>query len=596
MEYIICFIIAILFFMTGIIAASKLRNVSAPVMIRPIHCLFICVFSSSTLLFIPIYTQVFSGDSFSGIKTFLISLHNAIRLIIVDGEFDIIESNITSDLGSIWVPYSVFAAILFVVAPVLTFSALLSLIKNAYAYVSYAMAFFKDVYVFSELNEESIALALSIKENHPHTKIIYTDVFKNNDEQSFELMQKARGLLAIYFKNDIEFINYAFHSKQKRITFIAIGKDESENIRQSMALISKYKKRKKTSLFVFSSTSEGELLLSDIEKGYMKVRRINVSNALINRYLYEYGESIFDEAIELEDERKEIRALIVGLGQYGKDMVRALPWLCQMDGYRVYIEGYDKKKNIAEKFEASCPELMSPDHNGIFDPEDAEYEIKIHDGIDVDTISFNNLITSELKNTTFIFVATGDDNENVRITTNIRTLYERIGIHPRIVTVVHDSNVNHGLQSIHNFSGQPYDIHFIGAIDKIFSEKAVMGSDLENEALKRHLKWGDEEEFWNYEYNYKSSVATTIHSKMKKHCHIVGVNKKEEDLTEEERYSLERLEHRRWNAYMRSEGYVYSGNPDSSSRNNLAKMHHNLIPYKSLSNDDKRKDSKLTTE
>ena len=64
-----------------------------------------------------------------------------------------------------------------------------------------------------------------------------------------------------------------------------------------------------------------------------------------------------------------------------------------------------------------------------------------------------------------------------------------------------------------------------------------------------------------------------------------------EELTEEERDLLERLEHRRWSAYMRSEGYVYSGSTDASSRDDLAKMHNNLAPFDDLSEEDKRKDS-----
>ncbi len=42
---------------------------------------------------------------------------------------------------------------------------------------------------------------------------------------------------------------------------------------------------------------------------------------------------------------------------------------------------------------------------------------------------------------------------------------------------------------------------------------------------------------------------------------------------------------------MRAEGYVYSGSPDKTSRDDLAKMHHNLIPFDELSEEDKRKDS-----
>ena len=596
MKYTVCFMLALFLFAAGIILACKQRKSVAAASVKPLNCLLIAVFSSSVCLLLPIYANLFRGDSFSYIKTFLLSVHNSIRLFLVDGEFDIIDNNITSDIGSVWAPYSVFAAILFVMAPILTFSVILSFIRNAYAYIAYTFAFFKDIYVFSELNSASAALAESIKRKNTSAKMVFTDVFESNEEEFYELMQKARLLSGIVFKYDIAYINYRFHSKRKKLVFITIGKDEQENVRQSINLITNYKNRENTSIYVFSSRSEGELLLSDIDKGRIKVRRINESDALISRYLYEYGESLFDDAVEADDAVKEIKAVIIGIGQYGEKMLKALPWFCQMEGCRVYIEAYDKKEKAGDRIRASCPELLSPEHNGVFDPDDAEYEITIREGINVDSASFTELFIQEEKKTTFVFVATGDDNENVRIATNLRTMYERAGIHPRIVTVVNDSDINYSLQNIRNFRGQPYDIQFIGAADHVYSEQAIFSSELEQEALKRHLKWGSEEDFWKYEYNYKSSVATTIHSKMKEHCKIKGAEKEEDELSEEERNSLERLEHRRWNAYMRAEGYVYSNDPDPSTKNHLAKMHNNLVPYQNLTEEDKRKDSKAATK
>lgn len=595
MSYYICFVVSVLFLLIGVITTLRLRNGKNKSALRPVNCLMIAVFFASSSLFYPIYETEFHGDYAATLKTLLISMHNAIRLFIVDGEFDIINDNITSAIGEIWISYSVLAAILFVFAPILTFSVILSLIKNAYAYGAYLFSYFKDVYVFSELNDESIVLASSIKKNHPKAAIVYTDVFESNDEQSYELMQKARKLIALFFKGDIEYINYSIHSRNKKIVFFTIGHDETENIRQAMALIGQYKERDNVELYVFSSTSEGELLLADIDKGSMKVRRINENTAMINRYLYESGDAIFDGAVHDDKNVRSINVMLVGMGKYGTEMLKTLSWFCQMDGYRLFIDAYDRKVDVLDRFTAICPELISNEHNGVFDKNDAEYIINIHSGVDVDTHTFQRMVLIGERETSFVYVALGDDNENVRVSTNLRVMFERKGIHPRIVTIVEDSHVNSGLQKIHNFSGQPYNIDFIGSLEETYSEEAIMGSDLENEALQRHLKWGNEEEFWKYEYNYKSSVATTIHTKMKRHCGIAGADKREEDLTDEEKLSLEQLEHRRWNAYMRSEGYVYSGSPYSESRNNLGKMHHSLIPYLELSEEDKRKDSKVTT-
>lgn len=132
-------------------------------------------------------------------------------------------------------------------------------------------------------------------------------------------------------------------------------------------------------------------------------------------------------------------------------------------------------------------------------------------------------------------------------------------------------------------------------MESSYTEDVVIDSEHEEDALKRHMKWGKEEKFWTYEYNYRFSIASTIHMKARVECGIHGATKKEEELTDEERNIIEVLEHRRWNAYMRSEGYVFSGSKEKSSRNDLAKMHHDLVDFSFLTEEEKRKDSKVGT-
>ena len=45
-------------------------------------------------------------------------------------------------------------------------------------------------------------------------------------------------------------------------------------------------------------------------------------------------------------------------------------------------------------------------------------------------------------------------------------------------------------------------------------------------------------------------------------------------------------------AYVRSEGYVYSGSADPASRNDLGRLHPDLVPYEALSGQEKEKDKR----
>ena len=56
-------------------------------------------------------------------------------------------------------------------------------------------------------------------------------------------------------------------------------------------------------------------------------------------------------------------------------------------------------------------------------------------------------------------------------------------------------------------------------------------------------------------------------------------------MTEEQVEATKVLEHRRWAAYTRSEGYTYA-----PTRNDLAKVHHDLVLYDELSEEEKDKD------
>ncbi|MBQ8696559.1 MAG: hypothetical protein IJ519_02460, partial [Clostridia bacterium] len=279
----------------------------------------------------------------------------------------------------------------------------------------------------------------------------------------------------------------------------------------------------------------------------------------------------------------------------GTEMLKSLSWFGQMNGYRLQVDAFDMDPLAEDRFMALAPELMSRKYNGVEIAGEPYYKINIHSGISVDTATFAREI-SKLRRATYVLVALGDDDKNISTALMLRMYFERLGIHPTIQAIVYNSQQKNALRGIRNYRGQEYDIDFIGDLESYYSSEVIINSDLEADALKRHMKWGAEDEFWTYEYNYRSSVASAIHMKARKACGIMGADKREEELTVEERDNIEVLEHCRWNAYMRSEGYIYSGSKDKASRNDLGKMHHDLVDFASLSDEEKRKDSSVGTD
>jgi len=548
------------------------------------------VFVSSFVMFLPIHLA-----SVGGIQAFMLSIFNSVQLFAAGCEFAIVQDAVTEFAGELGGIYQTWASVLFFIAPIFTFGFILSIFNNLWSHARYLLCFFRDVYIFSELNEKSLALAQSIKAKEPDAVIVFTDVFEDNDESTFEMMEAANGLRAICFKKDILVVNFGKHWSRKQLWFFAIGTNETENLNQSLKLIERYRDRDNTRVFVFSTSIESELLISSKDKGKVKVRRINEVQSLINRVLYERGEILFKSAFVDSEGEKSISAIVLGMGRHGTEMLKALSWFGQMDGYKLTINAFDTDPLAEEKFTALAPELMSEDYNGVAVDGEARYLINIHSGADVFTASFAESLR-RISDASYVLVALGDDETNVKAAVMLRMYFERMKIHPVIQAVVYNSQQKQALRGLKNFKGQEYDIEFIGDTDSSYTRDVIIDSELEREALRRHMKWGAEEEFWNYEYNYRSSVASAIHMRARVKCGIPGADKREEELTPEERFGIESLEHRRWNAYMRAEGYVFSGSSDKSSRNDLGKMHHDLVDFASLTEEEKRKDSRVGTK
>ena len=563
--------------------------------IKVFNCLLVGVFLANLVMFFSIHS-VNAEATFRGfLRAVLLAVFHSMQVFTIGCDFEVVKDSIMACPDGLEVWLLLWASVLYVLAPVFTFGFVLSLFKNLTAYLKYIRSFFKEAFVFSQLNEKSLALASDLREKHEHAVIVFTDVYKEAQEGMSELLEAAEQMGAICFEKDITIVDFKKHSKRKPISFFAIGSDESDNLDHALMLIDLYKTREDTHIYIFSTKIESELLLTSVDKGLVKVRRIHEVQSLVNRLLYENGNTLFESARKTEKETKKISAVVIGMGCHGTEMVKALTWFGQMDGYELSIHAFDKDPLSCEKFTALAPELMSPQYNGVCVEGEAQYNITIHPGMDVDSVSFANEI-AKIRDASYVIVALGNDDVNINTAVKLRMYFERMKIHPVIYAIVYNSRQKKALEGIKNYRGQSYDIRFFGDVESSYTEDVIIDSELEEAALRIHMKWGKEEEFWTYEYNYRSSMASAIHMKARIACGIPGADKMEKDLTEKERDIIEVLEHRRWNAYMRAEGYVFSGSNEKSSRNDLGKMHHDLVDFSSLSEEEKRKDSKVGTK
>ena len=585
----ICFILSLALLLSAAIWAIKTSGTyKSNRIFTPFHIIFAGVFLAVFTGLTPVQFHLLAGEAGFLLKFFIFNILQTIQVFTLDAGTDLILEHISGAATPLNGAYSVYMSVLFFIAPVFTFGFVISLFKNLIETLNYTLHYFDDVYAFSEISEKSLLLAESIRANNKDALLVFTNVDREEGNILSEHIESAKQLRAILLKKNIVAANLTRHSSKSQMYLFAIGEKENENLIESLKLLDKYRTRKNTHLYTFSSGTEGELLLAGAARGEVRLRRVNEVRSLIYRFLYDEGDRLFSSATETKNGQKNIHIVITGLGQYGTEILKAVTWFSQMDGYSLTVDVFDRDELAGEKFAALCPELMEQH------PGETEYDIRIHSGVDVRTKAFAHML-AELDRISFVFVCLGDDEININQAANLRMLCERLGHKPVIKTIVYNTEENNALHNIVNYRGQAYGIEPMGDLSTSCSQELLLGSDLERLALERHLKWGEEEAFWQYEYNYRSSMASAIHMKAKIACNIPGADQKEADLTLAQRDNLERLEHRRWNAYMRSEGYVYSGSLVKSSRNDLGKMHHDLVDFDSLTEEEKRKDSSVAS-
>lgn len=550
-------------------------------------------------------------------RALLLSVHNVLRLFVLDDDFSgMIEC--ISGLGDVFrTIYGVWAGLLYLAAPVMTLSVVLNALRKYAAYRTYLLHYRADTYIFSELNERSLTLAADIRANEPRSLLIFTGV---RDDEDYDRLQALSKIRALRFQSGMTDVNFSRHSAASKLFFFEISDDDSKNISEALALIERYRDRgaegkcaKKaaqsvgdTRIYVFSDSIGGKLLLENVEPGCLRVQRVNEAQRTVASLLYGNGNVLFDRAVPIPgSDEKQITAVVVGFDAFADEMLRALPWMCQMTGYRVAIHLITDMPDAAAQLRSRCPELMDERFNGLEGTDqDACYSLAVHDGVSAVGDGFDSVVGS-IPGISFAFVSQGDDEANTACAVKLRMLCERAGATPAIWSVSRAGGRTSELlrersEQLKNQRGNRYDISFVGDLATTYSMSSLLykragdlsdsiygdsTKDLEERALKRHLIYSPEWSFWGIEYNYRSSLAAQIHCKYKRYCKVPGADLAPAERDPESRELLRRLEHRRWNAYVRSEGYIFA-----EVRNELAKTHPCLRPFNELSEADQAKD------
>ena len=209
--------------------------------------------------------------------------------------------------------------------------------------------------------------------------------------------------------------------------FFVLGQNDTENLDHTLGLMEQYREEKNVGIYSFMDSCEAELMISSSMRHTPgpKVRRICEVQSAVYNYLYETN--LFEQAYVSADGSRVLKIVLLGLGTYGTELLRALCWYGQMPGFRLEIHVFDRDVCAREKLEAQYPELLKLNHNTISG--ECHYDIWFHDdygqnGVDVETGAFIRIL-QQIQNITHVYVMLGEDEKNIRMATQMRMLLRR---------------------------------------------------------------------------------------------------------------------------------------------------------------------------
>ena len=521
--------------------------------------LYIGTIISSVCYFFPFYCDYFSTVSTASlVKSFFLSIHHSIRLFLVGASYDELRI-FASAFGLLGSFYAAFGIILFLLAPALTVTVVISCLQRVFISLRIGLSPKKDYYIFSEVNLQSTYLAQDIRKQYPRANIIFLGVDKEKKSEYEKIKNSMQHIYPTLLSTDCIQMNRLMVRYRKNAKFFIIGEDNEVNAAQAISILDDTPSRSTREIYV--RLSQDDHLLDDLP-AYKNthVFRIEHINSLVVHNLEKIGTRIFEGAKQDASGKKVLSILVVGLGRTGSALVRNLSWFTQIEGYTTIIHAFEQDKLAIERFKHSCPGFF--DGSGIHE----NFQIIIHPDMVLGTPAFVNELSS-LRDVGFVFVAFGSDRLNVNAALDIRKVFARFDVYPPIQAVLRNDDTGRLLSNSKTVRGEFYNIEFIGSYKTIYSLDFITDAKNKEEIIRNASRWLNKDqvdEEISHEESYRMHKAEILHRKLMNDLNIAGEQR-------------DRSIHRRWVNQLLSEGYLYG-----AKRTVLGKLHPLLVPYDQL--------------
>lgn len=587
----ICFIIGLLLCLLGILMSTKRKQNKNALY----HSALIEFVAHSILLFPYVYTQTPNSlfrlvESF--IETFLISLTK------YSGEgYDryIVESSV-STIAIFNSCYSILFALTNILMLIYAADILLHLIEGPYQEIKLYKRRKGKVFLFSECNSKTIAIAESIlSKSKDKTAIVFST---SEDKLSDARKESLRKIDAIIMKMSVSDIFLHLNGKAKEVEVFLFSENEESNL-QEMEKIG-LQKTTKTIIRLFCEVNATPWSLYDdfivditSRNQKMTINLVRTEENFIYNLLLD--ESIFEDAYAEGDTRK-IKVLIIGFNERNIEFLKAILHLGQMPGFELSIVMIEDGNHI-NMLKQMMPELCEV--GGGYG--DAIYSFVHIPDVPYDSILLDDCVGRDYSDFTYAFINVADDIKSLNLAMRVNAQRNRALNNLKFRTLVNVENralsnaqkMNKNLTKNMKFVGDKHDVYDYDFITMSSIEKATI--EIHKIRYKNKKTW---KEYCNKEYNRHSVYARTLSFAYK--VKIIDENENtfgNYSLTSTD-YEWKVYEHMRWNMYTRTMGYIKASDSFPRDENGhipgdirrALKIHESLIPFEELSEEEKSKD------
>lgn len=620
-------ILSVLLFLTGIVGAcvSSVRKSST------LQKTLSWLIAGTSLALLPLY---FNGnaDVKGGVPDRIISaVLGVIRSM--TGENSVADTRgmlgeLPTEISAV---ASFYTAVLHLMAVCLLLGVILSLLNSFFPRLRFILSLRGHLYIFNTLSERGVLLAEDIHSRRVDNKsvFVFLDILNADSKMHTELKERIRAINGFIFNESPSALAVPRALNKQTVDMFLLEEDKA-NLKDAILLTEKYSSLSKASvkLHLLCNKPESVAVVDSIKHTQNIMLRLICENTAMLYHLFD------TRPLFLGAREGKLSVLIVGAGQHGSEAVKTASWCAQTLKLKPEIIIVDKNPLVEKRLERDCPELM-PRTAPPFAK--SECSVKFYCA-EAESVEFTEIMRKNPQ-IGYVICSLGDEELNLRAALHIRSVYEeirfskqdgKVGEAPIINALITDPFLYETAVNM-SFGGKVgCNISVYGSLKDTYTWENIAAPYLDsagmafNRFYACHFSDGTnieaveqkaDESYEEREYNRASSRALGLHAKYKLYAALeeTGASNSKIDWSEhpsaetiallEEKLKskslveeLSKLEHRRWDCYVRSQGWRcvstdtmerYYSQLGTGHRNFAAKLTPCLVPWEELESLDK---------